>query len=97
MVMFGGESRTRKGDDVAWQLRYGVKLLCYHTAAFFYWSYFTPKVEGLNLSLQSKQQENSFLQLRLSEAQQSLDLIQASWQGDLADVQVSGLDSQHVV
>ena len=46
---------------------------------------------GLTLSLQSKHQESSFLQLRLAEAQQSLDMIQASWQGDLTEVQVGGL------
>ena len=46
-------------------------------------------MDGLTQSLQAKHEESSFLQLQLAEVQQSLDLIQASWQGDLVEVQVS--------
>ena len=48
------------------------------------------QLEGLTQSLQAKHQESSFLQIRLSEAQQCLDMIQASWQGDLEEVKVCG-------
>ena len=46
------------------------------------------QVYGLMHSLQGKHEESSFLQLELANARQSLDLIQASWQGDLSEVQV---------
>ncbi len=46
------------------------------------------QVDGLMHSLQSKHEESNSLQLQLADARNSLNLIQASWQGDLAEVQV---------
>lgn len=46
------------------------------------------QVKGLMCSLQGKHEESSLLQLELANARQSLDQIQASWQGDLSQVQV---------
>lgn len=49
------------------------------------------QLDAVMLSLQSKHAESALLQLQLAEARSSLDLIQASWQGeDLAEVQVRG-------
>ncbi|GAX76457.1 hypothetical protein CEUSTIGMA_g3902.t1 [Chlamydomonas eustigma] len=47
------------------------------------------QVQGLAYSLQAKHEESTFLSLKLSEAQRSLDLIQSSWQGDLTEIQGS--------
>ena len=50
------------------------------------------QVDGLKMSLQSKHDESTRLQLDLSKAQGSLELIQASWQGDLTQVQCAMID-----
>ena len=53
------------------------------------------QVKGLMCSLQGTHEEGSLLQLELANARQSLDLIQASWQGDLSEVQVGFIEALH--